>query len=69
MYDNLFQQEYHCFVEMIGICNVMQVPAASDREHWPVNKFQHILAHFSDQVKYLILFISVHMSMHMIISL
>ena len=42
---------------MIGICDVMQVPAESDREHWPVNKFQHILAHFSDQVKCLILFI------------
>lgn len=39
---------------MIGICDVMQVPAESDREHWPVNKFQHILAHFSDQVGYLL---------------
>ena len=46
------KQEYHCFVEMISICDVMQVPAENDREHWPVNKFQHILAHFSDQVRY-----------------
>ena len=35
---------------MISICETMQVPAENDNEHWPVNKFQHILAHFSDQV-------------------
>ena len=35
---------------MIDICDVMEVPAEDDHEHWPVNKFQHILAHFSDQV-------------------
>ena len=51
-----FKQEYYCFVKMIGTCDAMQVPAGSDHEHWPVNKFQHILAHFSDQVNYLIVF-------------
>ena len=47
---NVFKQEYDCFVKMISICETMQVPAENDNEHWPVNKFQHILAHFSDQV-------------------
>ena len=36
---------------MIDICDIMRVPAEDDHEHWPVNKFQHILAHFSDQVR------------------
>jgi len=38
---------------MIGICDIMQVPSKCDQEHWPVNKFQYILAHFNDQVNYI----------------
>jgi len=49
-YKILFLQEYDCFLKMISVCGVVQVPTVQDQQHWRVDKFQHLLAHFSDQV-------------------